>query len=95
MGNCEMWLEIEPRAILKRIWPPPAPRSFAEINGRATASAQGGKRVTLRLKVPKRARKVAARALAAGGKARAKLSVRATTTAGGKSSAKRTIRLRG
>jgi len=63
--------------------------------GKAAASAQGGKQVTLRLKVPKRARKVAARALAAGGKARAKLSVQATTAAGGKSAAKRTIRLRG
>jgi DNA-binding beta-propeller fold protein YncE len=63
--------------------------------GKATASAQAGKRVTLRLKVPKHARKVAARALAGGGEARARLKVRATTAAGGKSTAKRTIGLRG
>ena len=30
-GNCEMWLFIEPRARLKRMWPPPAPRSLALI----------------------------------------------------------------
>lgn len=63
--------------------------------GKATASAEVGKRVTLRLKVPRPARKAAARALAGGGKARAKLSVGATTAAGGKSTAKRTIKLRG
>ena len=28
MGNWEMWLFIEPLAMLKRIWPPPAPGSF-------------------------------------------------------------------
>jgi hypothetical protein len=39
MGNCEMWLFIEPLAMLKRMWPPPAPRSLALISGRLTASA--------------------------------------------------------
>jgi hypothetical protein len=34
-----MWLAMVPRAMLKRMWPPPAPRSFAEIKGRFTASA--------------------------------------------------------
>ncbi len=38
-GNCEMWLFIEPLAIMKRMWPPPAPRSFASFSGRPTASA--------------------------------------------------------
>ena len=33
-----MWLFIEPLAMLKRIWPPPAPRSVAVIKGRLTAS---------------------------------------------------------
>ena len=34
-----MWLFIEPLAMLKRMWPPPAPRSLALISGRLTASA--------------------------------------------------------
>ena len=34
-----MWLAMVPRAMLKRMWPPPAPRSFAVISGRLTASA--------------------------------------------------------
>ena len=33
-----MWLFIEPLAMLKRMWPPPAPRSLAVISGRLTAS---------------------------------------------------------
>jgi hypothetical protein len=39
IGNWEMWLFIEPFAMAKRMWPPPAPRSFASISGRPTASA--------------------------------------------------------
>ena len=34
-----MWLAIEPLAMLKRMWPPPAPRSLAVISGRLMASA--------------------------------------------------------
>ena len=34
-----MWLFIDPLAIMKRMWPPPAPRSFASFSGRFTASA--------------------------------------------------------
>ena len=34
-----MWLFIEPFAMLKRVCPPPAPRSFAANRGRFTASA--------------------------------------------------------
>src|SRR6185436_2697036 len=34
-----MWLFIEPFAMLKRVWPPPAPRSFAAKSGRLIASA--------------------------------------------------------
>ena len=33
-----MWLFSELLAKLKRMWPPPAPRSFAVISGRLTAS---------------------------------------------------------
>ncbi len=29
-----MWLFIEPLAMLKRIWPPPAPRSLAGTSGK-------------------------------------------------------------
>jgi hypothetical protein len=39
IGNCEMWLFIEPLAIAKRMCPPPAPRSFAATSGRFSASA--------------------------------------------------------
>ena len=39
IGNCEMWLFIEPFAIEKRVWPPPAPRSLAANSGRLIASA--------------------------------------------------------
>jgi hypothetical protein len=34
-----MWLFIDPFAIEKRMCPPPAPRSFAEISGRSTVLA--------------------------------------------------------
>jgi hypothetical protein len=34
-----MWLFIDPFAMLKRMWPPPAPRSFASISGRLSVSA--------------------------------------------------------
>ena len=56
------------------------------------AAAKAGKAVKLKLKVPKRARRVAARALVRGGKVRARLIVKAR--AGGKTGkAKRTVRL--
>src|SRR5580704_7906655 len=36
IGNWEMWLCIEPLAMLKRIWPPPAPRSSPALLPRLT-----------------------------------------------------------
>ena len=66
-------------------------RSF-RLGGR-TASAKAGKVVKLKLRVPRPARRAAAKALASGGKARAKLTVKATD--GGKTGkAKRTVKLR-
>lgn len=56
------------------------------------AAAKAGKAVKLKLKVPKPARRAAAKALARGGKARAKLTVKASA-AGKTGKAKRTVRL--
>jgi DNA-binding beta-propeller fold protein YncE len=62
---------------------------------KATVSARANRTVTLRLKVPKRARRAAADALAAGGRAKARLNVRAVSPAGGISrTAKRVVKLR-
>jgi DNA-binding beta-propeller fold protein YncE len=58
-----------------------------------TAVAKPGKAKVLRLRVPKAARRAAARALSRGGRARAKLTVKASA-AGKASKAKRTVRLR-
>lgn len=66
------------------------PRGFRLV--KRTRAARAGRPVRLRLRIPRAARRAAAKALARGGKAHAKLTVRAS--AGGKASKrKRTVKL--